>query len=401
MTAEEIAELIAHEESAHIEKKGHYHPKSGDDHDRLFKAVTAFANDLDDSGQRGYFLIGLDDKTNSRTGFQADDAFQQTIINKIRQAGDILPPLHVNFYKDAMPEGDVFVIEVLPSIETPVTYKREIWIRSGPTTSIANKAEERRLIEKNINRYQPFEMYPCRDATLADLDTTLFQTAYLPLAVSEATLLANDRTLEEKLAAQKFWHLKYACPTYLGLMAFGKKPTFHLPGAYVQYVHFDGDSMASDIILDRRFEGDIYDLVKQVGYILEHGVHSKPHETIGFQIIRRPNYPYDALRELAINAVMHRDYQSAAPVRIYAFSDRILFDNPGPAFGRARDDFRKENDYRNPGLASLLKTFGLVEQFGIGIKRVEQLAAANNNVVEFMPTACNSFNVVIYARPLE
>ena len=50
------------------------------------------------------------------------------------------------------------------------------------------------------------------------------------------------------------------------------------------------------------------------------------------------NYPELALRELLMNACMHRDYQSNMPIRIYQFSNRIEILNAGGLYGEARPE---------------------------------------------------------------
>jgi len=65
-------------------------------------------------------------------------------------------------------------------------------------------------------------------------------------------------------------------------------------------------------------------------------------------------YPDWAIRELLINAVMHRDYQSNTPVYFYWFSDQIEIQNLG-GFYCAAADFPSQNDYRNPKIAEAMK----------------------------------------------
>lgn len=49
----------------------------------------------------------------------------------------------------------------------------------------------------------------------------------------------------------------------------------------------------------------------------------------------QPDYPEWALRELLMNAVMHRNYNSNAPIRFYAFADHIEILSPGGLYGEA------------------------------------------------------------------
>ena len=91
-------------------------------------------------------------------------------------------------------------------------------------------------------------------------------------------------------------------------------------------------------------------------------------------------YPVEALRELAMNAILHRSYESTAPVRIYYFADRIEIQNPGGLYGEASpENFPLQNSYRNPVLAEALRVFGFVNRFGRGVARARAALEKNGN----------------------
>ena len=81
------------------------------------------------------------------------------------------------------------------------------------------------------------------------------------------------------------------------------------------------------------------------------------------------DYPPAAVRELLNNAIMHRWYEAAGPVRLHWFSDRIELQSPGGLYGEARpENFPRRNAYRNPVLAEAMKVLGFVNRFGRGVE---------------------------------
>ncbi|MGL4483419.1 MAG: ATP-binding protein, partial [Anaerovoracaceae bacterium] len=71
-------------------------------------------------------------------------------------------------------------------------------------------------------------------------------------------------------------------------------------------------------------------------------------------------YPIIAIKEILMNALIHRDYSintENSPIRILMFSDRIEIENPGGLYGRITvDDLGKVGaDTRNPYIASNLE----------------------------------------------
>ena len=69
---------------------------------------------------------------------------------------------------------------------------------------------------------------------------------------------------------------------------------------------------------------------------------------------------------------MHRAYESSySPVRVYWYSDRIEITNSGGLYGDAAlDPFGPSGltGYRNPNLADAMKTLGIVQRFGVGLR---------------------------------
>ena len=91
-------------------------------------------------------------------------------------------------------------------------------------------------------------------------------------------------------------------------------------------------------------------------------------------------YPNNALRELMMNACMHRDYQSNMPIRLYQFDDHIEIMNVGGLYGEARpENFPNVNDYRNPIIAEAMKEMKYVNMFNQGIRRVQDMLLDNGN----------------------
>ncbi len=79
-------------------------------------------------------------------------------------------------------------------------------------------------------------------------------------------------------------------------------------------------------------------------------------------------YPRVAVRELLMNAIMHRDYGSTAPLRFTWFDDRIEIQSPGGLYGEASPaNFPRQTSDRNPIIAEALKALGYVNRYGRGV----------------------------------
>ncbi len=119
-----------------------------------------------------------------------------------------------------------------------------------------------------------------------------------------------------------------------------------------------------------------------------------------------------ALKELLVNALVHRDYETRQPVLVEVWPTHIRIANPG---GLVEDVFRRIGlpiqqriergerglkGYRNPVIADLFYGSGVMDKAGSGLPDVHALVRENGGTVVFGPTANNeAFEVIVYCRP--
>jgi len=132
------------------------------------------------------------------------------------------------------------------------------------------------------------------------------------------------------LASLQLFDRVHDCPTVAGILLIGKDPKQILFGAYIQYVQFAGKNRASSVLNERQFSGNLLTMLKELDYFIKYTIQKQ--RPVFVSVLReemRINYPYEAIRELAMNLVMHRNYQTNAPAKFYEYPDRIEVDNPG------------------------------------------------------------------------
>ena len=374
ITKEHLQKILSDTESYHIEKT-----VATDNMDKFSQAICAFSNDVADSKKKGYLLIGVRDN-GELAGLQVDDKLLLQISN-IRTDGNILPQPVMTVEKFSFPQGDVLVVEVTPSQVPPVRYRGRIWVRVGPRKSIATEAEEKLLTERRLSNIRTFDAMPCLGTTLEDLDITLFKKEYLSKAVAEDILQEDKRTIEEQMASLGLYDLRYQCPTNAAIVLFGNNPERFLHGAYIQYVRFKGLDRAGDIINEHKFSGNLCKVLPRIDVFVETSIAQK--RPIPISVLREKTvskYPYWATRELLMNAIMHRDYESNAPVAFYEYDDRIEIQNAGGLYGKvSANNFPNVSDYRNPFIAEAMKVLGYVNRFSRGVYRVQKELEENGN----------------------
>ncbi|EKD38524.1 MAG: hypothetical protein ACD_75C00704G0002 [uncultured bacterium] len=345
--------------------------------DKFCQAICAFANDLPQHRRPGYLLIGVRDN-GELSGLTVTDELLKN-LGGMRADGNVLPQPYINVGKFSFPDGEVAVVEVHPSDLPPVRYKGRIHIRVGPRKGIANEQEERVLTERRIALARSFDARPCLEAKLSDIALGQFD-AYRRQVIDPETILANHRSIELQLASLRLFDPERACPTHAGILLFGKNPRFFLPGAYVQYLKLPGSNLTEVPEDQAEISGDLHSVLKELEGRLKLLIHTAMRPVDGLKEKLLPDYPEWTLRELLMNAVMHRNYDSNSPIRFYAFRDHIEIQSPGGLYGEATpENFPTRNSYRNPVIAEAMKSLGFVNRFGYGVQRAQALLAQNGN----------------------
>ena len=222
-------------------------------------------------------------------------------------------------------------------------------------------------------------------------------------------------------------------PTVGGYLLFAEIPQHHLQLAQVIVrlkggpkwlesvfdVSDDDDAEWDEEVIEQVIEGnlwgqleEIYTLLSRVNrsFLLKEGRHS------------RYVYPYppDALREMVVNALVHRDYEKDEPIVIEIEETHIRVRNPGglveDVIDRVIDTPQKEikdafeteikkgargiRGYRNPVVADLFYGAEEMEKAGSGLADVWQESEKNENAVSFGPIENNTaFEITISRRP--
>ena len=391
ITKDELLELLKSTETYRVERT-----VSTTNKDKFCEAICAFANDMPNSNKPGYLLIGVDDN-GKRNGLKVTDELLKN-ISSIRTEGNILPLPVMNVDYIPFDDGDVLVVEVFPSEFPPVRYHGRTYIRIGPRKDKATTQEENMLVERRSANFPTFDTTPCLEASLDDIDTKQFINEYLPKAIDEEVLAADTRSIKEQMASLRLYNMKYDCPTNAAIILFGKNPKYFLFGDYIQYVSFGGKDNAAPIIKEKEFVGSLMTMLPRIDdFIGDSLIVARPVPVTNLREEIQKNYPKWAIRELVMNALMHRDYKTNTPTKLYQYADRLEITNAGGLYGNARpENFPNVNDYRNPIVAEALRVLGYVNKFNRGIARVqEELEENGNGKAQFDVDKLTVFSVIV------
>lgn len=361
--------------------------RSPQDSEGLFRAACALANDLGASACPGYLVIGIE-KDGTLCGVDPArlDQIQQDIANRLHSTKIQPTPSFDLAVVDVETDLSLILITVHPYPVPPVvTVEGIAWVRQGSSTRRATEADWQRLRERRPDRNQPFDLRAMAEADLEDLDTRRLRDLYDAARLGDLDA-ETFPPFEQWLTQRQLGHLVSgqwrANPA--AILLHGMSPQSWFPGAKIEFVRYKGTDVDSEVATRKTIAGTLADQLDGVWAQLSAHLESAPVDLVPSADIREaylPQYPLDALKELARNLVQHRLYEGThAPGRIEWYPDRIEFSNPGGPYGRASEgELGEHTDYRNPIVTAGLVELGYVQQLGRGIRRVRLQLERNGN----------------------
>lgn len=201
--------------------------------------------------------------------------------------------------------------------------------------------------------------------------------------------------LFEKLRLTEDGQLKRAA-----IILFGKDPGKFYPSLQVKIGRFGkGDA---DLLYQETEEGNLITLLQAVLQQLNHRFLIRPVTFEGMHRVEKWEYPYPALREMLLNALVHRNYMGA-PIQIRVYDDKIYCWNEGALpLGLSLDALKgiHSSRPRNPIIADVTFKGGYIDAWGRGtVKIIEACKAADLPEPELIESQ-GGFSVTLYKNVL-
>jgi len=171
--------------------------------------------------------------------------------------------------------------------------------------------------------------------------------------------------LLEKLRLSQNGQLKRAA-----IILFGKDPGKFYPNTFVKIGKFEDDDFT--IRFQEMEEGNIIQILDKMLRTLDHKFLIRNISFEGMNRIETLEYPVTALREMLLNALVHRNYMGA-PTQIRVYDNKLSVWNHGTLpEGITLDKLTKPHSSypRNPVLAEACFRGGYIDSWGSGIMKI-------------------------------
>lgn len=352
--------------------------------DILAETMTAMANT-----QGGTLMLGIVGQSGSLVGVRNATEGVDLLL---QAALSIEPPLIVPLPQVVRMNGKaVIMLQIPPGMPHIYALDGRYLQRQG-AQNIALKARDlRRLI---LARGEvSFEAELTLGASLNDIDWDKAKSYAANLSgIGEAS--AEQILLKRGCLTEHEGKLR---PTNAGILLFGKDPQRFIRGAEITAARFGGENM-SDTFTRQDIIGTLPDQIRRAETFLVDHLRKDVH--IGQLMARAETfeYPLEAVRELVVNAVAHRDYQiSGDGIRLFIFSNRMEITSPGGLPGPVTiDNIKDERFSRNPAIVQVLSDMGFIERLGYGVDRVIDLMQQQKLRAPQFEEKAGGFRVVLH-----
>lgn len=376
MLQSELIELVKFVQKARSESNSLEIKSAREGCPKIYDTLSSFSNQ---SGG-GTIVFGIDETDFSVCGvYDAADIQKKIMEQSIQMEPEVRPLCTV-----AVIDGKTVVsaeIQEIDSFQKPCFYKgvgrlKGSYIRVGDG--------DRRMTEYEVYSFEAFrqkiqdELRTIDDAELSEIDTNSMTKYLIMLKDKKPNLAALSN--EKIKSLQGF--VKNGKPTLAGIMLFSEYPQAFYPQLCVTAVSVPGTeismvgSVGERFLDNRRIDGTITQMLDQTLFFIRQNTRTKTiiDSNTGMRN-DKPDYPVIAVRELLLNALIHRDYSihtDSAPITVRIFYDRIEIENPGGLYGRMTlDQLGKVSaDTRNPFLANALEVMEITENRFSGIPTV-------------------------------
>ena len=329
--------------------------------EKLYDTLSGFAN----QNGGGIIIFGLQENPEFKViGVYDAQDLQVKVTNYALQMEPVIRPV----FTVADYEGKTVVSAEIPECDIndkPCYYKgagrlRGSYIRVGDA--------DLPMTEYEVYSYEAYkkkirdELRIVERASVDDFSKKLLDEFFIKLRSTKSQLA----TLDDRKILRLQGMTDHDNPTVVGTLLLCEYPQAFFPQLGITAMVVDGiefglaNQDGVRFIDNKRIDGTIPQMLEEAISFVRRNTRSATIINNDGKREDRSEYPMKAVREVILNALVHRDYSihsEDSPIRVVLYSDRLEVENPGGLYGRltVNDLGKLPGDTRNPFLAGNLE----------------------------------------------
>ena len=324
--------------------------------DEYLKELCAFAN-----AGGGTLLVGVNDR-GVAVGVAQAKRLLEDLPNKIRDKLGVVADVSLE-----LRDGKECLRIDMMSYPSLISYNGRFYYRSGSTVQELNGNTLHGLLlgRQGVD----WDAVPVPKVSVSELSERAFDL-YRRKAVSsgrepQSFLMESRESILRNLKLMRDGLL-----TRAAIILFHPDPEQYVFGSAIKVGYFQNDA---DLLFQDVLEGSLMEQLDMLEGMFKIKYLKAYIYYKGFQRIDDYLFPWEALREAILNAVIHKDYSERIPVAIKVFESQILIYNPGhlPEGWTPETLLSKhESKPKNSLLAHAFYRCGDIEAWGRGIGKI-------------------------------
>ena len=370
MLKSDLLALINQGEGAKVEfKTDDVRPES------MAKEIVSFAN-----MNGGYILIGVEDGGGKIVGVQRENLqawLMDTVIGR-----HVHPAILPDYEEVAIDDASVAVVKIPRGVAKPYVLRHnereDIYVRYGDTCQLATREQVVRLFD--ASGLLSAEELPVYGSRLDELDARRC-AEYFQRILGESPM-ENQREILVNRSFLVGDESPQSCSIFAYAL-FAKPPGRRVPQAVARLTVYPGEDKDYDTAFDKVLDVPFLEFRGEISGndVIEPALHERLLDLVEPYIsedklprgtrIREWDYPREAVRELIVNALIHRDWTKQNYVRVVVYKNRMEIVSPGALPNGMTVEKIKSGAQllRNPRLVRIFREYGYLEDQGLGIRR--------------------------------
>jgi len=302
-------------------------------------------------------------------------------LREIAQATDRFePPAQINLHRIKVKAGREVVTMAVESGQDfrPFTYEGRPYERVGSTTRKMPQSRYEKVLFDRAHSKRRWENEPADGVTLRDIDRR--EVFRIVEAARAAGRLVGPIGSQLADVLDRLKLLREGKVLQATMVLFGKEFLPDYPQCELRLARFRGIDN-TEFLDQRQIRAPAFKLLEEAELFCQRHFPLPGKVVPGkLQRVDTPLIPPDAMREILVNALIHRDYSVAGgAVSLAIFDDRVEVWSAGKYPEGITPDMlnrRHPSIQRNPIIADVFHRAGLIEKWGRGTNRVAEMCRA-------------------------
>ena len=330
----------------------------------LAEEMVAFSN-----AEGGVIVIGVSDTGEIAGLMEADIRRLNQLISNVASE-NVKPPIYPLVELITIQNKTLLIVRIRKGWNKPYCTSGGLYLtKAGADKRKMSPEELKRLFAQSANIFADESII--RGSDITDINSELFfhfltkkdKETYIDLKAGRLDLTTILHNLDLMRESQL---------TLAGNLLFGMNPQHYCKSFFVQCVHFSGKDVDVDrFIAKETITGTLSEMYKQCLNFIRSNL-KRLQDDSNFNTPGMLEIPEEALIEVIINALIHRDYYIQSTIKAFIFDDRIEIINPGRLVNSLSIEKIRNgiSIHRNPILNSLGQYMLPYSGLGSGIRRI-------------------------------